>query len=194
MLIWDFYKNILRISDKKVIERLLKVTRIKKLKKGEFLIRAGDQQDWWFFLVSGLFRGFLLDANGRDISECFCYQAGTAVISGLGLQEPSPINFEALADSEVLCIKLSEVLPLLEENTELLTLYNRILLAAMRAQRNTQLALSQYSGRQRYQWFLKSYPALVGRVSDKHIASFLGMTPVTLSRLRRAMREESESV
>ena len=41
----------------------------------------------------------------------------------------------------------------------------------------------------RYQWFLKKYPGLIDEVSNKHIASFLGMTPVTLSRLRQKLKE-----
>ncbi len=44
---------------------------------------------------------------------------------------------------------------------------------------------------QRYQWFLKTYPRLVDRISNKHVASFLGITPVTLSRLRRTLRENN---
>ena len=43
---------------------------------------------------------------------------------------------------------------------------------------------------QRYQWFLEAYPGFIDKVSNKHIASFLGMTPVTLSRLRRVLREK----
>lgn len=45
---------------------------------------------------------------------------------------------------------------------------------------------------QRYQWFLEEYPGLIDRVSNKYIASFLGMTPVTLSWLRRTLREENK--
>ena len=43
---------------------------------------------------------------------------------------------------------------------------------------------------ERYQWFLARYPGLISTVNNKHIASFLGMTPVTLSRLRRQVREQ----
>ena len=52
---------------------------------------------------------------------------------------------------------------------------------------------TQHTAIERYQWFLKAYPGLIDHVSNKHIASFLGMTPVTLSRLRRAIREGSKA-
>ena len=42
---------------------------------------------------------------------------------------------------------------------------------------------------QRYQWFLSAYPGLIDRVSHKYIASLLNMTPVTLSKIRRAIKE-----
>ena len=42
---------------------------------------------------------------------------------------------------------------------------------------------------QRYQWFLENYPGLIHTLNNKHIASFLGMTPVTLSRLRHQLRK-----
>ena len=49
--------------------------------------------------------------------------------------------------------------------------------------------IGQESAMVRYHWFMKTYPGLVDHVRDKYVASFLGMTPVTLSRLRRKLRE-----
>jgi len=74
-------------------------------------------------------------------------------------------------------------------------LYNRVLIAAIAAldeHWRMKQVLHQYTALQRYQWFLETYPGLVDRVSNKNIASFLGMSPVTLSRLRRTMREQRE--
>ena len=52
-------------------------------------------------------------------------------------------------------------------------------------------ALLEGAAPQRYQWFLQTYPGVADQVSGKIIASFLGITPVTLSRLRRSMRQEA---
>ena len=62
---------------------------------------------------------------------------------------------------------------------------------ALRTHWEIRTMLCQHTAMERYQWFLQTYPALADRVSNKYIASFLGLTPVTLSRLRRALREQA---
>lgn len=53
--------------------------------------------------------------------------------------------------------------------------------------------LAQCTALQRYQWFLEEYPGIIDQVNNKYIASFLGMTPVSLSRLRRELRGRQDS-
>lgn len=186
----EFFQTFLGIRDEGTVERLTVASEVRRLRRGELLIQADEEQKWCFFLLSGLFRGYFLDDSGQDISECFVSEPGEPVMSCLGLRGLSPITFEALENSEVLCVAMPEVLRLLEENAELVRLYNVLLLEALRSQWQIKLALYLYSARQRYEWFLHTYPELPGRVSNKHIASFLNITPVTLSRLRRDIREE----
>ncbi len=186
----EFFRTFLGIRNEAVARRMAAASEVRRLERGDLLIQADEEQKWCFFLLSGLFRGYFLDDSGQDISECFVSEPGDTVMSCLGLREPSPITFEALEDSEVLCVAIPEVLRLLEEEVELVRLYNALLLEALRNQWQVKLALYRYSARQRYEWFLRTYPDLFGRVTNKHIASFLGITPVTLSRLRRTLREE----
>ena len=132
----EFYRNILCLENKKLIYDLISSTEIRHLKKGEFVVHIGEVQNDIYFMESGIARTFFLDTNGKEVTECFSFRCGTAVLS-----------------------------------------MNRHI-------------LSSYSAMQRYQWFLEEYPGIIHRVSHKYIASFLGMTPVTLSRLRKTLREE----
>ena len=74
---------------------------------------------------------------------------------------------------------------------EAMALYNQMLIAALKAHWELKRVLNSYTAAERYQWFLDKYPGLIDKVSNKYIASFLGMTPVTLSRLRRMLREKN---
>ncbi len=185
-----FASRWLGIHDRENIERIKAVSITRSLRKGELLIQGGEVQKWCYFLNYGLFRGFFLDSAGRDLTECFSARPGGTVMSCLGVTEISPIGFEALEDSEVFGVPMALIRTLLEEDTSVVRTYNQILTAALREQWEIKLALCQYDARERYLWFRRTYPALIGRVQNKHIASFLSITPVTLSRLRRTIREE----
>ena len=71
----------------------------------------------------------------------------------------------------------------------MLQLYNKLLLIGLDRHWQEKINLLSCSAMQRYLWFLENYPNLIDLVGNKYIASFLGMTPATLSRLRRRLRE-----
>lgn len=185
----SFLENWLRLSDTKVVQKLEQHAQDVLIKKNCLLIESGEVQTQIPILVDGIFRGFLLDADGRDITDCFVYRSGEVVMGCNPLGEPSQINMEAIADSKVLTVPVSTVLPIMDSCPELLRLYNRYLTEALERHWEEKMLMHRCSAMERYQWFLECYPGLIDSVSNKHIASFLGMTPVTLSRLRRQLRD-----
>lgn len=62
----------------------------------------------------------------------------------------------------------------------------------MEEHQNIKHAIYMLNAKERYNWFLREYKDLIDRVSHRHVASFLNMTPVTLSRLRKEFREQEE--
>ena len=78
---------------------------------------------------------------------------------------------------------------LVGQNMEAMSLYNRLLQQSSQVHWEIKNMLCQHNAMERYQWFLRAYPGLIEQISNKYVASFLGITPVTLSRLRRALRE-----
>ena len=73
--------------------------------------------------------------------------------------------------------------------SELTEVYNRLLMAALDRHWEIKMLLYRCTAMERYQWFMSHYADIASIVSNRYIASFLGMTPVTLSRLRRKLRE-----
>ena len=187
-----FLEKCLNLSDQSVVQKLLEDAQTIHVKQNSLLIEAGEVQQRVLILVEGVARGFLLDADGRDITDCFVYRQGELLMGCNALGTPSLINLETMRDCELLSIPLSRVLPLMDENPVLLKCYIQFLLKGLGRHWEGKMLMYRCSAMGRYQWFLKMYPGLIDQVSNKHVASFLGMTPVTLSRLRRSVRENAQ--
>lgn len=185
----EFYADAFQLSDKELIRRLADKTKQKSIKKGEVIAQEGEVQSWVYFLVSGVLRGFFLDAKGRDITDCFAFRCGDPAVSCIKFGEASFVSIEALTDCELMAISVFDLMELLNDSPQLVRIYNELLTGALRYHWSMKALMYQYTAMERYQWFLANYPGLIERVSGKHVASLLGMTSVTLSRLKRAIRE-----
>ena len=155
----------------------------------KILVTGGEVQTELPVLLSGIFRGFVISEEGHEVTDCFAFRPGDFVMGCGGLREVSQVSFEAMCDSEVLLIPLDPLVGALNTSWDLMALYNHALQEALKRHWELKILLLQCPAMERYQWFLKKYPGLIDEVSNKHIASFLGMTPVTLSRLRQRVRE-----
>ena len=188
----ELFRDILGLTDEDLIQNLVAMATPIALKKGELLYREGEQSDKITFLFQGLLRGYFLDTNGRDITDCFVFGYGAPVMGSIDPREPAVVNIEALTDCSLLQLPMANMMELVETHAQICRLYTHFLLQSLKRHWAVKSAMYQYDATQRYQWFLRSYPGLHQQVSGKHIASFLGMTQVTLSRLRRALRETGQ--
>lgn len=189
MDIGHFFQETLQVRDNDLVDQLTKLSAIMYLDKGELLVRQGDQQNDFIFLVWGIFRGYYLDINGRDVTDCIGFKSGTPAMSVMIDNSSSPISIEAVTESVFICIPGEALLSLIKDNLMLLQLYNTMLQTALNIHWELKVMVSQHTALERYQWFLENYPGLIDQISNRHIASYLGMAPVTLSRMRRAVRE-----
>lgn len=185
----SFLCNAFDISEEEIIQQLYRGARIEHYKKDMLLLEAGDQQRHLYFLVDGTLRGFVSDENGRDITDCFIFRSGEVIMGTSDVNKPSLINIETLCDCQVICLSWTLLDNLMEQNSVLLYGYTKLLQNFYTRHYDLKKILYQ-PAMQRYLWFLEEYPGLINSVCNKHIASFLGITPVTLSRLRRQLREE----
>lgn len=188
MRIIDFYMDHLGITDPEMAASLGEVSRLETLPKGHRVISIGERLEVMPLLVSGVLRGYVVDENGRDITDCLISHRGDVVIGGGDLTKPSPVNIETLTECQVVLLPLADLQPMMD-CPAIMALYIHQLSEALTRHWELKMLLYQCPAMERYQWFLKRYPGLENVLSGKHLASFLGMTPVTLSRLRRKMRE-----
>ena len=179
----ELFRNLFGLTDESLIQRLSAQGEVRLLKKGHVLYREGETPSKLTFLIQGLLRGYFLDAGGRDITDCFAFRCGDVAVGCGTLDQPSLVNIEALSQAQVLKIPMGVVRELLQDPAVMQIYLDRLSQSLMR---HWELKILMYhcSALQRYQWFLKTHAGLPKGISGKYIASYLGMNPVTLSRLR----------
>lgn len=191
MRLADYYRDYFQIQDEALLAEVVAISRIKVLKAGEKLFKQGEIPTQLCLLMEGVMRGFILSVNGKDITDCIAFRCGETVMPDGEFFRPASINIEALEDSRIVCIDLEAVQRMLHDHPELLRIQEHLLLVSARQHRDLKIMAYQYTAAQRYEWFLQKYPGLIDRVQHKYIASLLNMTPVTLSKIRRELKEKA---
>ena len=189
MRLVDLYREMLHVTDEALVDELVRISEFRALKAGEQLIGPGKLPSHVYFLLEGVRRGFIIDINGKDLTDCIIFRFGEPAMPDNDVTQPASITVEALTDCELVCVPIDQVQRLLHTYPSAMEIYLGLILAAASVHRELKIAIYQYTAMQRYQWFLSAYPGLIDRVSHKYIASLLNMTPVTLSKIRRAIKE-----
>lgn len=174
------------------IRRLAEASRIRSYAKGEHVLDIGEVAPAVGFLVSGVIGAYLFDDAGQENTDCLVARPGSIVMPFVGLTEPTPVCIEALLPSDILLVDMRVVQEMMEKSLGLNKLYNRFLIASWKHHWAIKRVMCELKAKDRYLWFLKEHPGLEDVVSGRRIAAYLGMTPVTLSRLRSSMRASDE--
>ena len=154
------------------------------LPKKHVLIKGGVLDKNYYFIEKGLTRSYCI-INGEEATTWFSKEGGLT-FSMLSSYENKP-GFEyvdLLEDSIIYVIPVSELNALYETNIEIVNWSRVVLQKAFIDLEMRHISLASHSAKQRYENFTKEKSDLFQRVKLGYIASFLGVTQVTLSRLR----------
>ncbi len=193
-MIADFLKKYLKIQDKMLLNEIVGISRMEYFPKGTRIVQIGERQSEIFLLFEGMARGYLTNSEGKDFTDCFGFWPGTPLIgcSGLSDELPSLLNIQALSSVTALGIPVKNLRQMIEKYPEAAKIYNDCLTESLKEHFEHGIILSTLSVRERYEWFMEKYPDLLGKISCRYIASFLDMTPQTLSRERKRRRKDGE--
>lgn len=158
---------------------------VRRFEADDILFSAGERPDVLYFIQSGLVRFFYLTDDGKEFNKNFV-AAGSVVtslstfLSGV----PSPFFTQALEETVTIALPIEFVRRQVEADIYWERLLSRsvAMLALKKEQREASFLLQDAGAR--YEAFLDDFSDLAPRLPQYHIASYLGITPVALSRIR----------
>lgn len=170
-------------QEKKRIQETFKPV---SLKKGDFFIKPGQFCNHIAYAVSGKLRVYYLDDNGNEVT-CFFVSEPQFISSYTSFltETPTREHIEALEDTELLMIHRDPMEALCREIPKLHILRRVIAENLFILMEKRITMLQSHSAQERYEMTLKEQPDLLLKVPLQYTASFLGITPQHLSRLRK---------
>lgn len=154
-------------------------------KRNEIITKAGELENHLYILVEGSVRTYYSNSK-KEYTISFSF-AGSAFSSYASLVTRNPSRLEIQALSEVKAFRLTyEDIAHLNENTEDSNIVGRKMLEYYYLSReNKEIDLLSKTAEENYFDLFKKQPEIISSISQKHIASYLGITPESLSRIRR---------
>lgn len=179
---------LLSLLPKDKTTELLAISQPKNLKANEYFIRAGEIPKSFAFVISGLFRYVYITPKGNEFTKGLIMEHDfISSYSAMTSNSPSHFFIEAMEDAEILTIPYQKWVVLLESDI----FWTKFLLKSIekgfskKEKRERDLLL--LNAETRYKDFLKEYPGIEKRINQTIIASYLGIQPESLSRIRKNM-------
>ncbi len=145
-----------------------------QVKKGEILQKSGELRSKIYMVRSGLLRSYLIDKKGKEHIFMFAPE-GWVIADSTGPEIPTTLFIDALEDSIVL-VREKDIT---KEHQNVAPLVKRLSVLQKRV-----IMLMSSSAIDRYEDFIRTYPNIVQRVPQRMIASYLGITPEALSKIK----------
>jgi CRP-like cAMP-binding protein len=170
----------------KDIQVLLKASKNGSFSKKELLINEGSKRNDVFYIKSGLVRCFNINGKGEEITlKLIPEHQVFANVDLILFSQASRFFYEALENTEVFFIDYDVLQDLVSRNPKLEANRKYVLQRLLKESMERVESLVLLTPEERYLRFVKDYPGITNRVQDKYIANVLGITPVSLSRIRK---------
>ena len=174
-----FYRKAIGIKSETVLEELAENSHIYKLNAKTLLIQENEKVEQISFLYKQ--------------THCFAHLSGEPLVGILNLDRnmTSFLTVETVTDCEIVSTSSIVIHRLAQENIEITLICNRMQgVSAMREMEYRRMILT-CTPMQKYEYFLKTYPELIDKISKKDIASYLNMTPECFSRMLKKKNDVS---
>jgi len=180
------YSSVFKALKPYDMVELARLAHTKKLKAGEIYIREGSVSQRLAYIKSGLIRAYCLKQNGDDVTLMLRWENQlVASVDSVILGKPSRFIYQALEDTVLMEVDYQKVKPLIDKSPELAVSSNSFIMHMLGQAMDRLEGFVLLSPEERYLKLVNEKPNINNRVPDKYLATMLGITPVSLSRIRK---------
>ncbi len=191
-----FVKQLMIFAEKydvdiseELVGEIVSLASFRVVKKGEILASIGDDTTYAGLTLSGLARAYYIDDDGNDITRGFAPEGTMFMDEGFFGYTERYCMWETLEETTIMICETKAIQKIIRENVSFKDIWIRLLESGMRYKIYRENGFLVENATERYIHFKKLYPELSERVPQRHIATYLGITPESLSRIRSAMKE-----
>ncbi len=160
---------------------------IKELDKKEYFSKEGQLVRDLGFISEGILRIFYLNEKGEEWNKFFL-QKNDFVAAGISPEKESITNIQALSKALILCIPYTELTKISMKHNKVSLFIQKLTIAYLEQKQVREIRLLSEEAMSNYLTFRNEFPNLENKIPQYHIASYLGITPTQLSRLKKKMK------
>jgi CRP-like cAMP-binding protein len=168
--------------------------RLTRVRRDELLVHAGQASETLYLVKNGLLRLYYTTPDGRERNKAFFGDGHiTGAISAAMTGSVAPFSIQALEDTEVIAANYQQFAEHSYENPITSRLFTSLLSEAFIRNEEREAILLTRNAEQRYEWLLETEAHLLERIPQFHLASYIGVDAVSLSRIRRKLKSGDHS-
>jgi len=184
----NFLDPLHRLSDADQVF-LLTHSEVVSAYKNAHLIHTGDEVTHVLYLLEGIVRYYITTEDGHEVTKAFYKDSFLLGSFDVTFNKgTNKFSVQALSDVRFLKIPLSNIRTLLETSHEFSKAYNRFLTSVFIFKEKREIELLSTTGKARFESFSREFPEIAEEISGVTLASYLGITPVQLSRIKNQLQ------
>jgi len=175
--------------DEATFKKLENIASYKILKKHKIIAKEGEMPSQnVYMLISGIMRAYINAESGKQYNKkLFAPKSFVGPLTAIITQKPSELTYETLTECKVIEVNFATFLDMCKTDIKLSNLYNKILESIFMEYERRSLELMSLNATERYRKLRQRIPNIDDLIPQFQIASFLNITPVQLSRIRKKM-------
>ena len=191
-LFFNYVNKFVSISEDEFELHLLPILKVRRFGKKEYVIKAGEQENYFNFIIRGLVRKYY--KKGHQEINTQISTEGQIIMSQQSFlgRQPSEYYIEAIEPSVIVSIKHENLEELYNKSKKMERLGRLVVTYMMAISDSWQMQMIKMTPRERFLNFVMKNPQLMQRVPQKYLASYLNIKPETFSRFKHLLRNHSK--